>query len=78
LRTARDLRNVKILLGLEPQEPLASQGAIPAGLFRAPPTIWICRDLTGNLPPLPDIFLDDMAPVVRIGADGEREPRDAD
>ena len=33
----------------------------------------ISRDLTGNLPPLPDIFPDGMAPVVRTGADGERE-----
>ena len=33
----------------------------------------ISRDLTGNLPPLPDIFPDAMAPVVRTGSDGERE-----
>ena len=31
----------------------------------------IDEDLTGNLPPLPDIFPDQMAPVVRI-ADGRR------
>ena len=31
------------------------------------------RDLTGNLPPLPGIFPDGMAAVVRTGADGERE-----
>ena len=31
------------------------------------------RDLAGNLPPLPGIFPDGMAPVVRTGADGERE-----
>jgi putative SOS response-associated peptidase YedK len=31
------------------------------------------RDLTGNLPPLPGIFPDYMAPVVRVAADGERE-----
>jgi putative SOS response-associated peptidase YedK len=31
------------------------------------------RDLTGNLPPLPGIFPDGMAPVVRTGSDGERE-----
>ena len=31
------------------------------------------RDLTGNLPPLPGIFPDGMAPVVRTGTDGERE-----
>jgi putative SOS response-associated peptidase YedK len=30
------------------------------------------RDETGNLPPLPSIFPDQMAPVVRL-ADGERE-----
>jgi putative SOS response-associated peptidase YedK len=42
------------------------QAAIRA-LFR------VHRDLTGNLPPLPDIFPDAMAPVVRTGADGERE-----
>jgi putative SOS response-associated peptidase YedK len=31
------------------------------------------RDLTGNLPPLPGIFPDYMAPVVRVAEDGERE-----
>ncbi len=31
------------------------------------------RDLTGNLPPLPGIFPDYEAPIVRTGADGERE-----
>jgi putative SOS response-associated peptidase YedK len=31
------------------------------------------RDLTGNLPPLPGIFPDGMAPVIRDGSDGERE-----
>ena len=31
------------------------------------------RDLTGNLPPLPGIFPDGMAPVIRTGPDGERE-----
>ena len=30
-------------------------------------------DMTGNLPPLPDIFPEGMAPVVRTGSDGERE-----
>src|SRR5215470_18311103 len=36
---------------------------------------WIraMRDTTGNLPPLPGIFPDMMAPVVRNGADGARE-----
>jgi hypothetical protein len=33
----------------------------------------VTRDLTGNLPPLPGIFPDGMAPVVRTGTDGERE-----
>jgi len=28
------------------------------------------RDLTGNLPPLPAIFPDMMAPIVRFGDDG--------
>ena len=32
----------------------------------------IDRDLTGNLPPLPDVFPDQMAPIVRV-ADGERQ-----
>ncbi len=32
----------------------------------------IC-DLTGNLPPLPGIFPNRMAPIVRPGADGQRE-----
>jgi putative SOS response-associated peptidase YedK len=36
-------------------------------LFRAE------RDLTGNLPPLPGIFPDYLAPVVRLAKDGERE-----
>jgi putative SOS response-associated peptidase YedK len=36
-------------------------------LFRAK------RDLTGNLPPLPAIFPDTLAPVVRTAPDGERE-----
>jgi putative SOS response-associated peptidase YedK len=31
------------------------------------------RDLTGNLPPLPAVFPDQMAPVVRTGGDGQRE-----
>lgn len=31
------------------------------------------RDRTGNLPPLPGVFPDMMAPVVRAGEDGERE-----
>lgn len=31
------------------------------------------RDSTGNLPPLPAIFPDSMAPVARQAADGERE-----
>lgn len=31
------------------------------------------RDLTGNLPPLPAIFPDTMAPVVRTAGDGVRE-----
>ena len=31
------------------------------------------RDLTGNLPPLPGIFPDYIAPVIRVAADGERE-----
>jgi len=31
------------------------------------------RDRTGNLPPLPGIFPDYLAPVVRTGSDGERE-----
>jgi putative SOS response-associated peptidase YedK len=31
------------------------------------------RDQTGNLPPLPGIFLDYPAPIVRNGADGVRE-----
>ena len=33
----------------------------------------VTRDLTGNLPPLPGIFPDGMAPVVRTGTDRERE-----
>ena len=31
------------------------------------------HDRAGNLPPLPAIFPDQMAPIVRAGADGERE-----
>jgi putative SOS response-associated peptidase YedK len=31
------------------------------------------RDLTGNLPPLPAIYPDTLAPVVRTGTDGIRE-----
>ncbi len=31
------------------------------------------RDRTGNLPLFPGIFPDQMAPIVRLGADGERE-----
>ena len=31
------------------------------------------HDRAGNLPPLPAIFPDQMAPIVRTGADGERE-----
>lgn len=31
------------------------------------------RDTTGNLPPLPGLFPDALAPIVRTGADGVRE-----
>jgi hypothetical protein len=31
------------------------------------------HDRTGNLPLFPGIFPDQMAPIVRAGADGERE-----
>lgn len=31
------------------------------------------RDTTGNLPPLPGIFPDNPAPIVRHGEDGARE-----
>jgi len=34
----------------------------------------VARDTTGNLPPLPAIFPDQMAPVVRVN-EGERELR---
>jgi putative SOS response-associated peptidase YedK len=33
----------------------------------------VMRDRTGNLPSLPGIFPDTLAPVVRNGRDGERE-----
>jgi putative SOS response-associated peptidase YedK len=33
----------------------------------------VSRDLTGNLPPLPGIFPDYTAPIVRLAQDGERE-----
>ncbi|PNG25712.1 SOS response-associated peptidase [Methylocella silvestris] len=33
----------------------------------------IGRDLTGNLAPMPGVFPDTMAPIVRIAPDGERE-----
>ena len=33
----------------------------------------VMRDRTGNLPSLPDVFPDTMAPVVRTARDGERE-----
>jgi putative SOS response-associated peptidase YedK len=33
----------------------------------------VTNDRTGNLPPLPGIFPDYMAPVIRRGQDGERE-----
>jgi putative SOS response-associated peptidase YedK len=35
--------------------------------FRTP------HDRTGNLPLFPAIFPDQLAPIVRVGADGERE-----
>jgi putative SOS response-associated peptidase YedK len=35
-------------------------------------TFGVARDNAGNLPPLPGIFPDQMAPIVRL-ADGERE-----
>jgi len=31
------------------------------------------RDLPGKLPPFPAVFPNRMAPVVRTGADGQRE-----
>jgi hypothetical protein len=43
-----------------------SQDAI-RNLFRT------TRDTTGNLPPMPAIFPDQLAPVVRTGRDGERQ-----
>jgi putative SOS response-associated peptidase YedK len=46
-------------------------------LTRAPDEIrrlfQLTRDTTGNLPPLPAIFPDQLAPVVRNARDGERE-----
>jgi putative SOS response-associated peptidase YedK len=33
----------------------------------------VSRDVAGNLPPLPAIFPDQLAPVVRTGRDGARE-----
>jgi len=33
----------------------------------------ITRDLTGNLPPLPSVFPDGLAPIARVGPDGDRE-----
>ena len=36
-------------------------------LFRA------AHDRAGNLPPLPAIFPDQLAPIVRVAEDGERE-----
>ena len=33
----------------------------------------IRNDRAGNLPPLPGIFPDQQAPIVRVGTDGERE-----
>jgi putative SOS response-associated peptidase YedK len=33
----------------------------------------VMRDLTGNLPSLPAVFPDTLAPVVRTARDGERE-----
>jgi putative SOS response-associated peptidase YedK len=33
----------------------------------------VSRDLTGNLPPMPAVFPDGVAPIVRRAADGERE-----
>jgi putative SOS response-associated peptidase YedK len=33
----------------------------------------VMRDLSGNLPPLPAIFPDNLAPIVRTTPDGERE-----
>jgi len=33
----------------------------------------VSRDLTGNLPPLPAIFPDALAPILRLGDDGERQ-----
>lgn len=35
----------------------------------------IARDLTGNLPPLPAIFTDITAPIMRVGSDGELPAR---
>jgi hypothetical protein len=32
----------------------------------------VTRDRTGNLPPLPGIFPDYLAPVIRVDPDGER------
>lgn len=31
------------------------------------------HDRAGNLPPLPAVFPDQMAPIVRVAEDGERE-----
>lgn len=45
---------------------VTNQQAIRA-LFR------VRNDRAGNLPPLPGIFPDQSAPIVRIGTDGERE-----
>ena len=31
------------------------------------------HDRTGNLPLFPSVFPDQLAPIIRVGADGERE-----
>jgi len=38
-----------------------------------PGIVGAMRDGTGNMPPLPDIFPDYLAPIVRTDAEGDRE-----
>src|SRR5579862_2541272 len=53
--------------------PICNLHSVKAGQKHIADSARAVRDLTGNMPPMPAIFPNRMAPIVRVGADGVRE-----
>jgi putative SOS response-associated peptidase YedK len=54
-------------------QPMCNLYSVTKGQSAIRDLFSVKHDLAGNLAPLPAIFPDQMAPIVRSGADGERE-----